>query len=336
VAGQRRGLLLLVNPTSGGKPAAPGDAGQRPDAEELRGQLEAHGLAVELHELAEGEDLVALAARAVRAGQDVVVAGGDGTVRPAAVGLVGTDATLGIIPLGSWNNIARGCGVPLEVPAAVALVANGGTRLVDVGLAWHPEAGEGPRSDDVPPAEATRFFEAAGIGLDAEGFGAAQVGERRGTWSALRATWRALRRRRTRMVLQVDGRRYRTAAPAVTICNGPYHGLGFALAPEANPSDGLLDVVVFSGMTRWEVVRHFLAVARGRARHEPRVSRVTARVIHVAGLRRTLPVHADGESIGTTPVALSVLPGGLRMFGSSPQVPGRPVAAAASGPKTRP
>ena len=92
-----------------------------------------------------------------------------------------------------------------------------------------------------------------------------------GTWSALRHAWQALRRRRTPMRLVVDGRRLRTAAPAVTICNGPYHGMGFAVAPDADPADGLLDVVVFSGMSRFDVIRHFLAVARGRPRREPGV-----------------------------------------------------------------
>ncbi|HET6744832.1 MAG TPA: diacylglycerol kinase family protein [Candidatus Limnocylindria bacterium] len=318
MSGERRPILLLVNPVSGGKPTAPGGAVERPEPEELRDALTRHDLSVELRLLEEGDDVGAIASAAVEAGQDVVAAGGDGTVRPAASALVGTDGTLGIVPFGSWNNIARGCGIPDEPTAAIDVVGAGNSRLIDVGLAWHPTGVDGPSPTEAPPDDATRFFEAAGIGLDAAAFGAAQVGERRGIFSALRSAWRALRKRRTAMLLTVDGHRYRTAAPAVTICNGPYHGMGFALAPEADPSDGMLDVVVFSGMTRFDVLRHFLAVARGRARHEPRVNRVTARHIQVAGVRRTLPVHADGESIGTTPVAFAVLPGGLRIFGSAP------------------
>ena len=115
------------------------------------------------------------------------------------------------------------------------------------------------------------------------------------------------------MRLTVDGRRLRTAAPAVTICNGPYHGLGFAVAPEADPADGLLDLVVFSGMSRADVVRHFLAVARGRPRREPSMRYLTARHIRVDGAE-PLPVHADGEPLGTTPIALGVRPGALRIF----------------------
>ena len=74
------------------------------------------------------------------------------------------------------------------------------------------------------------------------------------------------------MRVTIDGRAYRTGSPAVTVSNGPYHGLGFAISADADPTDGLLDVAVFRGMSRWEVLRHFVAVARRRPRREPRVS----------------------------------------------------------------
>lgn len=330
---ERRQILLLVNPVSGGKPAAPGSS-ETPEPEALRDALRQRGLQVELRLLEPDDDPQELAAEAVAAGMDVVAAGGDGTVAPAAAALVGTDATLGIIPLGSWNNIATGCGVPADLDGALALVGDGLSRRVDVGLAWHPPSSEDPAGAE-PSQDAVPFFEAAGVGLDAIGFGAAALGERRGAWKALRSTWRALRRRRTRMRLTVDGRRLRTAAPAVTICNGPYHGMGFAVAPDADPADGQLDVVVFSGMGRLDVIRHFLAVARGRPRRDPGVRYLSAQRVHVAGLRRTLPAHADGRPIGATPVAFAVRPAALQIFWQPPQLPGSPVAAAASAPNAR-
>lgn len=325
---ERPPLLLLVNPSSGGKPGAPGSARGRPEPSAIHADLARQGLTVDLRVLEPEDDPAELAGEAVASGSDVVVAGGDGTVRPVASALVGTDATLGIIPLGSWNNIARGCGVPDELEAAMRLIGHGSTRKIDVGLAWKPE-GE-PLAGDPPPPDAIHFFEAAGVGLDAAGFGAAKVGERRGLWSALRSAARALRRRRTAIRLVVDGKPYRTAAPAVAICNGPYYGLGMAIAPEADPSDGLLDVVVFSGMSRGDVIRYYLAVARGRRRREPRVTSLRAGALTIAGVHRALPAHADGEPIGVTPVAIGVMPDGLRIFGA--QLPGRPLAAAASAP----
>ncbi|HEX6473804.1 MAG TPA: diacylglycerol kinase family protein [Candidatus Limnocylindria bacterium] len=307
----RRPILLLVNPSSGGKPAAPGKAVERPEPEAMLGSLRGSGLEADMHILAEGDNAADLATAAVGLGCDVVTAGGDGTVRPVATALAGSDASLGIVPLGSWNNIARGCGIPDDPTAALGVIMAGEVRRVDVGLAWHPSRGEADPA--APPREATAFFEAAGVGLDAAGFGAAKAGERHGTWRALLQGWRALRVRRTPMRLTVDGRRLRTSAPAVTVCNGPYHGLGFAVAPDADPADGLLDLVVFSGMGRLDVIRHFLAVARGRPRREPSVRYLTARQLRVDGVRQ-LPVHADGDPLGMTPVAFAVRPGALRIF----------------------
>jgi diacylglycerol kinase (ATP) len=311
-----RPLLLIVNPTSGAKPGAPASSAPPPEPTSLRESLRRRGLEVEMRVLAAADDVAGIAADAAAQGRDVAVAGGDGTVRPAAGALVETDATLGTIPLGSWNNIARGWQIPMDLEAAMDVVAAQRTRRVDVGLAWHPERDAGP--DAAPPTDATRFFEAAGVGLDAAGFGAAQVGSRHGLLRAMRAGWRAMRRRRTRMLLTVDGRRLRTGAPAITVCNGPYYGFGFAVAPDADAADGQLDVVIFSGMSTTDVIRHYLAVARGRQRREPRVRHITARRVEIAGMHRLLPVHADGESLGVTPVACAVKPAALRIFGSPP------------------
>jgi diacylglycerol kinase family enzyme len=67
-------------------------------------------------------------------------------------------------------------------------------------------------------------------------------------------------------------------------------------------------------MTRLEVVRHFLSVARRRPRREPRVTMRSARRVTVKGLRAALPAHADGEANGLTPVSFEVRPGALRVF----------------------
>lgn len=311
----RRPILLLVNPVSGGKPGSPPPlhpdrAALEPEA--LLAALRSRGLDVDLHVLAEGDEAADLARRAADTGRDVVASGGDGTIGPVAGALSRTEATLGILATGSWNNVAEACGVPMKLEPALDAIARGEVTRIDAGLAWHPADPE--RQDEAPPEDAVRFFEAAGVGLDAAGFGASQISERRGLLAAAKSAWRALRRRRTPMRLLVDGRPIRTAAPAVTVCNGPYMGMGFAIAPEADPTDGRLNLVVFSGMSQWDVLRHFVAVAGHRQRREPRTSRRTAHRVTVSGARRVLPAHADGQSIGTTPVTFGVDPGALRVF----------------------
>jgi len=307
----RRALLLIVNPVSGGKPGSTPPLSDDPEAlepEALADALRSRGLGVRLHVLAE-EDDPAEVARGASPDEDVVVAGGDGSVGPVAEVLAGSERALGILPMGSWNNIARGLGIPLELDPALDLIARGKGAQVDAGLAWRAAA-----DGDGPPTDARSFFEAAGVGLDAAGFGAVELGGRAGWRFALRAMWRALRRRRTRMLIELDGEVLRRRAPAVTVCIGPYHGLGFALVPDADPADGLLDIAVFSGMGQLAVVRHFLRVARGRERHEPRIELLRGRRLTVRGEHRVLPAHADGRSMGVTPVTFEVQPGSLRVF----------------------
>lgn len=302
----RRPILLLVNPEAGGKPAsgpplADDPARLRPQAllEALRGR----GLEIELHELGPDDDAEALARGAADAGRDVVVAGGDGTVGRVAAALLGHDeAAIGILAAGSFNNVARGFGIPDTLDAALDLIGTGGTTTFDAG--WVVREG----------SEGRPFFEAAGVGIDALGFLAAELAERQGWWRAIRALLRGLRRRRTPMRITLDGIAYRTSGPAVTVSNGPYHGAGFVVSAGADPRDGLLDVAVFHGMTRFEVIRHFLSVARRRHRREPRIRQYQARRVEIVGTRGTLPAHADGESIGVTPVRIEVRPQSLRVF----------------------
>jgi diacylglycerol kinase (ATP) len=299
-------ILLLVNPVAGGKPGSGPGLADDPallTTDALRAALADRGLEVSHRELAGGDDLAQLARHAADTGHDVVVAGGDGTVSMAAGALLGHEsATLGILAMGSFNNMARNFGVPVTLEDALAAIADGRVATVDAG--WVVRDAE----------EGRPFFEAAGVGVDALGFLAVELAEKRGWWRAAHALWRGLRRRKTPMRITIDGRTYRTGTPAVTVSNGPFHGMGFAVASEADPSDGFLNVAVFHGMDRWEVLRHFLAVARRHPRREPRVATYPARRVTIEGVRRALPAHAEGVSIGLTPVTFEVKPAALRVF----------------------
>ena len=303
----RRPILLLVNPVAGGKPGAGPGLADDPallTADALREALERRGLEVTHRELAEGDDMAELATLAADTGHDVVVAGGDGTVSLAAAAMIGhPHATLGILAMGSYNNMARGFRVPVTLEEALDAIGSG--RSVGVDAGWVVRDAE---------EEGRPFFEAAGVGLDAIGFLAVELAEKHGWWRAWKALLRGLRMRRTPMRIRIDDRAYRTGSPAVTVSNGPYHGMGFAIAGDADPTDGEFNIVVFRGMARWEVLRHFLAVARRRPRREPRVTGYTGKRVTIEGVHRALPAHADGTSIGVTPVTFEVRPKALRIF----------------------
>lgn len=302
----RRPIFLLVNPVAGGKPGS-GPALHHDPARlapaALAGGLRERGLEVRLHELSADDDAPSLARSAADDGSDVVVAGGDGTVSGVATALVGHGAaSLGILAMGSFNNMARGFGIPVTLDGALDVIGRGDASLVDAG--WVVREGE----------EGRPFFEAAGVGLDAVGFLTAEIAGRRGWWRAARALLRRLRMRRTPMRITLDDVAYRTGSPAVTVSNGPYHGPGFVVSAGADPTDGILDVAIFHGMNRLQVIRHFLAVARRQERIEPRIGQYRARRVEIVGTRRALLAHADGESIGVTPVVFEVRPGALRVY----------------------
>ena len=213
----RRPILLLVNPVAGGKPGSgPGldDDPERLQPEALAASLRERGIEVRLRDLGEADDAGTLARTAADDGGDVVVAGGDGTVSGVAAALIHhPDATLGILAMGSFNNMARGFGDPGHARRGARRHRRrsrrpGGRRL-------------GGRATQGRP-----FFEAAGVGVDAIGFLAVEVAERRGWWRAVRALLRGMRLRKTPMRITIDGRTYRTGSPAVTVSNGPYHGAG--------------------------------------------------------------------------------------------------------------
>lgn len=237
-------------------------------------------------------------AQAVREGYDLVIAGGgDGTISEVASGLVGSEIPLGIIPCGTFNNIATSLHLSQDLQRAASIIVAGKTRAIDVGVANH-----------------YYFFEAAGVGLDASIF---PVGEeiKDGHYHRLfEASLRFLRYNSEEMIIKLDdSREVRARAPMVVIANGPFYGSGFNIAPEAEMDDGVFSVVIFETCTKLEVAGYFAATTGRRRSSLPCISTYKAsRVEVVSGI--PLPAHADGRPIGTSPLALHTIPKGLRVI----------------------
>jgi YegS/Rv2252/BmrU family lipid kinase len=255
----------------------------------------------------------------VRAGCKLVVAaGGDGTVEEVAQGLAGTETALGILPLGSVMNMARALCVPRDLEEAARVIAAGDVLAIDAG-----------KVNDL------YFLEAAGVGLDAglfayfnrldkmlgDGIGKAPTAMR-----VLRGALRFLRRLGApRLLLELDNgvsvRQLRVRAAQVTVANGPFVGAAYTIAPDAQIDDGMLDVVIFHGVGVPRLLLHLALIARGRRADPPRIAGVmrVRRIDVRATGRRRLPVHADGEAIGTTPARFEVVPAALRVLVGVPE-----------------
>jgi len=289
----RARAMLVINPAAGER----GEKREPGELERCEAILRDAGFSLDRVETgAESPTSADLARRAVEQGYEAcIVAGGDGTVAPAAAALLDTSVVLGILPFGSVMNIAHGLDLPLEPVKAAQVIARRRVQRADAG--------------DV---RGKIFFETAGIGLDAEIFGAARHAER-GDWRrAVRRGVRLLTQQSYRVEIRVDGREDRQRALQILVMNGPYYGFALEILPRVSMTDGLLDVAVFPRMGRWALVRSFITAWRGGKLPTRPVSYRGAR-IEIASAD-PVAVHADGILAGGLPAEFVCRKGALSVF----------------------
>ena len=122
------------------------------------------------------------------------------------------------------------------------------------------------------------------------------------------------RRHLGRRLSRAEGQReFDLSAFLVVAANGPYYGSGFTVAPGAVLDDGLFTVSVFRRFSKFELIRHFLSISRGRRRFTPKVDTFRAARVRLT-CRTPLACHVDGRLIGTVPLDLEVLPRALKVI----------------------
>jgi diacylglycerol kinase (ATP) len=293
-AGRARTTLVIWNPGAGGGEPANDQVAERRAA--IESALRRHGIDAELHQSASEADTARRVDAALADGvSTIVAAGGDGTVRSIAFRLLGSDAALGILPLGTAMNVARTLDIPLELDGAARILAARHVRSIDVG-----------------EVHGRPFLEVASIGLGAEVLaGATHAGEGRfgRAWATLR---RAVAQPRTRVRLQLDGREVRSRALAVAVANGRFTGRGIELVPAARLDDGRFDVLVYEGFGPLRIAADILHVLLGHT-NEPRFRRYRAATVRIDS-HRPLPVRLDSQDAGTTPVELVTRKRALRVL----------------------
>jgi diacylglycerol kinase (ATP) len=285
--------LLVTNPAAGARRAQP----EPVDVDRCEAILREAGFILDRVETGEESPTSAdLARKAVQEGYEAcIVAGGDGTVAPAAAVLLDTPVVLGILPFGSVMNIAHGLDLPLDPLKAAEVIARRRVQRADAGA-----------------VRGKIFFETAGIGLDAEVFGAARHAER-GDWRrALRRGLRLLTHQSHRVAITVDGREDRQRALQILVLNSPYYGFALEILPRVSMTDGLLDVAVFPRMGRLMLIRSFITVWRD--------GKLPTRPIAYRGARieitsdHAVSVHADGALAGGLPAEFVCRKGALAVY----------------------
>ena len=227
--------------------------------------------------------------------ESLVVCGGDGIIHLGVQAVAGTDITLGILPAGTGNDVARYLDLPLKDPlAAIDRYIAGRTRRIDL-------ARSGSKY----------FATVLAAGFDA------LVNERANQMSwpkgQMRYNIATLAELRTftplHYTLELDGQARELDAMMVAVGNGPSFGGGLRITEGALLDDGLLDVVLFKPMSRVDLVRTYPQLFKGTHTSHPqyehhRVSRVTVASPGIVA-------YADGERFGELPLTVECAPGAL-------------------------
>ena len=228
----------------------------------------------------------------------IVAVGGDGTL----VRLIGRalqwNVPVGLIPSGTFNELAHTLGIPVEVAAACRVVAQGNTRAVDVGC-----------------VNGTHYLSEASIGISSRAarMQTAELKQRFGplaiVTSALRALWYA---RPMFAEVSYDGTVVRFKTVQLTIANSHRFGGVFAVT-DAAIDDGWLDLFSVEIETFREAFDVARAILRGRRESVPGLRTLRAKRFSVRQHRQH-HISADGEPAGKTPATFTLLPKALRVF----------------------
>ncbi len=290
---------LIFNPVAG-------QGNSEQELELIQRMLEPH-FHLEVHQTSVEVCAEHLAEKAVAAHADLVIAsGGDGTVSAVAGALIGTETPLGIIPRGTANAFAAALGISATLTPirnACQVILAGKTRNVDAAYC-----------NGLP------MVLLAGIGLEAEVVERAdrETKDRWGALAYLMAGWQQLDEQQLfDTEIEMDGKIERFQAGAITIANAApitsvlAQGIGQVVF-----DDGLLDVTIASASSKLEAIRlmtQLLGAALMKPVNSPNVVHMGARRLKVT-TNPPQKVVVDGEVIGTTPVEIECVPGGLTVF----------------------
>jgi YegS/Rv2252/BmrU family lipid kinase len=250
-----------------------------------------------------------LAAQAARDGAELlVVVGGDGSVNEVANGIAGVDGVeIAVVARGTGWDFVRTYGIPRKVEDAVAVALDGRTRTIDLGRAsfrrW-----DGGESESYFANIASAGMSGA-IAQRANETTKALGGKVSYAWAtfAVFARWQT-----TDVTVTVGDERRAGLMHDVVVANGRFFGGGMMMCPEAEPDDGLFDVLLIGDLTKRDLVVTLPKTYRGRHLPHPKAELLRGASVTVDA-PEPLPIELDGEQPGTTPVRFDVVPQAMRV-----------------------
>ena len=245
----------------------------------------------------------ALARRAVEEGfARIVAAGGDGTVSQVANGLAGSNAILGVLPMGSVNVFAMELGLPLNnLQRCWDIIEDTNLRLVDM-----------------PSANEKYFVQLAGVGLDAQVVKETSLAFKRsfGPLSYLISAAQIAARQPPKLCIESEHTSVEEGS-FVLVGNGRLYGGPFPFFKQAVIDDGLFDVVVFKRLGYLEIMRYLQDVIFSADIKVPEIEYFQTRQLRITS-EQDVPLELDGELAGICPVDFRIRKRALRVLAPTP------------------
>lgn len=276
-----------------------------PAAEDgIRRALDTCGMDAEIERIDHGRDIVPAARRAVDEGVGTIVAaGGDGTISAVAGVVQGSDAALGILPLGTFNYFARSLDIPTDIEGAVRLLATGARRPVRIAT-----------------INDRAFLNNASLGAYPAILKTRERTYRRWGRSRAAAYWSVLvtlvtLRHPLRLQIEANGETITRRTPLVFAVNNAFQLNRIGLRGEDEIAAGRLTLYVAPESGRWGMLHHALSLATGRAENAVNFDMIAAERIRIDTRRNPRDVACDGErSRMCAPFDLRVVQGVLTVI----------------------
>jgi diacylglycerol kinase (ATP) len=230
--------------------------------------------------------------------EQIVAAGGDGTIHEVVNGMADSDAALGLMPLGTMNVFANELGLPAN----------------DLGRCWEIIRAEHTRLIDLPTANEKHFVQLAGVGLDAQVVKETSLTFKRnfGPLSYLISAAQIARRRPPRLLIESEDALTEEGS-FVLVGNGRLYGGPFPFFKHAVIDDGLFDVLVFKQLGYIELIKYLQNVIFTSDITTPEVEYFQTRRLRVSSAE-DVPVELDGELVGGCPVEFQMRPRRLKVL----------------------
>ena len=229
----------------------------------------------------------------------VIIGGGDGTLNAAIEGLVDTQLPLGILPLGTANDLARTLKIPQSIPQACQVIATGYSQRIDLGRVNHKH-----------------FFNVASLGLSVQITNQLDKNVKR-RWgvlayaaTAIKVVWKA-RPFRAEIRIERDSILVRTVQ--ISIGNGRYYGGGLAVADDAAIDDQRLDLYSLEYEQWWQIILLLPSMWRGTHSNWQGVRTLQGKKFEIY-TRKPQPINADGEIVTYTPAKFRLIPKAVAVF----------------------